>query len=70
MKTATPALLTFQTVGRGAVVKGKKKKTTLCWLLFVITDLVTKNCKHLKAGKTRIAAQECGGKGIVCFGLA
>lgn len=31
---------------------------------------MTKNCKHLKVGRTCIAAQECGGKGIVLFGLA
>lgn len=30
---------------------------------------MTKNCKHLKVGRTCVVAQECGGKGRVYFGL-
>lgn len=44
-------------------------KKPKCCLLLVITDLVTKNCKHLSVGRKYTAAQERGGKGIVCFGL-
>lgn len=46
-----------------------QRKYSVYWLTLVITDSMTRNCRHPRVGRACLATQECGGKGVICFGL-